>query len=345
MSGRLPPFPVALNEADHKFLLLEHYVRHDDSGICPPCQDAILARFCILAERYRLGQQLRPCHLDPQHQTPQNAGRLDQARVNIITWRTQNKNAFSALLHNTWLAMFAPAKTTIDNERKSFQPQASPPGQPLPAPGRTPNNLFQSLIDVTLYETAADSAEEWLTKVWHACVGRYTAEDLVSGVPYTGNARSFENMQLRRLVALQRPTLGASCHCADRLLPAPPGSGLPTLGWLEAPPHEEVLMKYTDPVIRSIHARFCEELVARGEGQRVKPLARMIEDRRWRSKFLAAVDEVEAANKERKAREEAEQNRVLEAAGALLMLKNGQWDNEEEIIEDTIVVKIEPDSD
>jgi hypothetical protein len=55
--------------------------------------------------------------------------------------------------------------------------------------------------------------------------------------------------------------------------------------------HHAVVMRHTDARITDVYKRFCDELVARGEGHRVMPLARMWEDREFQERLVPLVRE------------------------------------------------------
>jgi hypothetical protein len=257
----------------------------------------------------------------------------------MLAWQSRDRAAFDDLLHNTWLAMFESAKGIIDAEYKGLQQAPTSPRQ------QSPPSPLQQRVDAVHYVSAITTSEESLTKIWHACAGRYTTADLLRGRPYTGYPSGFECMHLRRLVVLQKPSNGDLCRCADRAWRLPPGAGLPPQDWLASPPHTEVVMKYTAPLIRDMHGQACRDLIARGQGHKAKSLAKMLQVAKFKDMFVAAVGNVEAEHKERKAREEEERIKVLEAAGALMMMRAGWGADEKEKTGDTIVVKIEPDSE
>ncbi|KAH6842275.1 hypothetical protein B0I37DRAFT_195061 [Chaetomium sp. MPI-CAGE-AT-0009] len=319
-SSKMPSFPVSLHQADCEFILLGHHLRRPKNGICHKCQSSILDTFYVLSAENNTGLQLFPTQLSGKRYSPEIRQRLDHARINILSWQVKNRAAFDDLLHNNWLAMFESAKARIDNTTQQQQRPANPK---FPTP----------------INAAAAATEEWLTKLWHACAGRYSAADLARGRPYTG-WRGFEGMHLRRLVAGQRPYHGVKCECSadggawNRL----PGSdadrtGLPALGWLPASadclgglpsqswltgpaPHAGVLMRYTDRAICDAYARLCGELAARGDGAKVMALARMWDQPGFRERLVLMVQRAE-----RRVREDAE---CIEAAKTLMLMRHGR---------------------
>lgn len=65
-----------------------------------------------------------------------------------------------------------------------------------------------------------------------------------------------------------------------------------------------------------------------GDGARAMPLVKMWEQPGFRERLVVAVEELEATRKAREAREEEVQR--LEAASALVMMKEGEKEAEEE---------------
>ncbi|KAH6617576.1 hypothetical protein F5144DRAFT_586848 [Chaetomium tenue] len=347
----LPPFPVSLNEEDCKFILMEHYVRHHEAGICRPCQDSILASFCALSTRHKTGLQLHPAHLDTSRQPPNIAARVDHTRLNMITWHIQNRAAFDDLLHNTWIPMFQTvgAILQVEYEKQVLQRQDLAHSQ-----GRTPHHPPPPT------QPPMTTAEEWITKLWFACAGWYTSADLARGRPYAGWPSAFEGMHLRRLVAGQKPRHGDLCKCVDRSWRGPPVSGLTMQDWLTGPsPHNEVLMRYTDPAIREVHVQICGELVARGDGARAMPFVKMWDQAGFRERLVVAVGQAlasKAMEEEKKRNETAskameEERKRNEAASALVKMSQGGEhrvvdDREEEDINQfavNVIIEIEDD--
>ncbi|EAQ84408.1 predicted protein [Chaetomium globosum CBS 148.51] len=317
----LPPFPVSFNEADCKFILMEHYVRRREAGICRPCQDSILTSFCALSSRHKTGLQLHPSHLDTSRLPPAIAERVDHTRLNMITWHIQNRAAFDDQLHNTWIHIFATVGALLEIEE--YEKQALKRQELAHSQGRTANHPHQvpplnSPSTPAAAASAITTAEEWITKLWFACAGRYTTADLARGRPYAGWPSAFEGMHLRRLVAGQKPRHGDRCKCVDRSWRGPPFSGQPLQNWLAGPsPHTEVLMRYTDPAIRDIHVRICGELVARGDGARAMPLAKMWDQPGFRERLVVAVGELVAS------KAMVEERKRKEAASALVEMRQG----------------------
>ncbi|KAK4040145.1 hypothetical protein C8A01DRAFT_15926 [Parachaetomium inaequale] len=185
---------------------------------------------------------------------------------------------------------------------------------------------FEALLHdkwLALFESAAaernrNPAEEWLTKLWLASgAGEYTVSDLARGRPFAGmRGYAFEGMHLRQLVAAQRPLHACGPgKCAWDFLFRP---------WLGSAVaeglHHAVVMRHTDKRITDVYERFCEELVARGEGARVMPLARMWEDREFQERLAPLVRETSAMMGQRPGRFR-EAVEVAQAAMALVMME------------------------
>jgi hypothetical protein len=92
------------------------------------------------------------------------------------------------------------------------------------------------------------------------------------------------------------------------------------------PPHVEVVMRYTDPVIREAYGRYCGELAARGGGEWVLPLVRMWDQSGFKEWLVLVVQKAEAGmddSQEMEGVERDEDVELEEAAKTLLKLKLG----------------------
>lgn len=104
--------------------------------------------------------------------------------------------------------------------------------------------------------------EEWLTKLWLACFGKYTLLDLARGRMFSGRGLDcFENMHLRRLTVQRRP-YHIECKCSDIDWEFP-DPGIPRAAsdspCLDA--HHAVLAKFVDHRILRAHDEFNERPV------------------------------------------------------------------------------------
>jgi hypothetical protein len=108
--------------------------------------------------------------------------------------------------------------------------------------------MFEAAIAIT----AVPGAEEWMTKLWFACAGMYTARDVELQRELVGlDMYNFESTHVHRIFVGSEPFLGDACVCVDR-------------NWLGREQDEdeekrhEVLESYIDPHILRVHDSGCD---------------------------------------------------------------------------------------
>ncbi|GAB1319733.1 hypothetical protein MFIFM68171_09943 [Madurella fahalii] len=145
--------------------------------------------------------------------------------------------------------------------------------------------------------------EEWMTKLWLACTGRYTLTDFYRGRMYSGpDLDCFENMHLRRLLVGSTPFHGERCECVDKGW-RPIDPGVPRA--IEDPltdGHHGVLTEYTDQQIVDVLFAFYDVRDPLGHRGLRRPLAETMPNWGFRA-LLEPLRQTEPMARMRKAHE------------------------------------------
>ncbi|KAK4142695.1 uncharacterized protein C8A04DRAFT_29651 [Dichotomopilus funicola] len=293
-----PYYNGPITPTDCLFITFLYAIRHAATTgvkLCARCEVLVIRRFHF---EYR---KIRPdLHITPEQAAKERFsvgeytrgyGTMHQELLPMAKARNLTVNQY--LLYHFWLPVLRPTIYYLD----SAGVQRAERGPP--------NENRRSAVDVGLSDC-------WV-KVWMACHGRYTIQDLRRGRPYADPFRgdlypdkewfvpsSFEKLYHNWMSLLRLPSLVQNCTCPDRVFV----TGDPPLPWTPGERNQNFsdnrtsfrtfLDKYTDNQILDVYKKFCAPYLERGAHRidQIKPMTML-----WREQhpgFLSGLYDLEA---------------------------------------------------